>query len=412
MIRIYIYLLKRNLIELSINRVVAAFSLLAISKLVYPFSKPLGFSLLSKAARLYPNRFITRSSLHTFKKYQYVPSFVNPETNGRFGERVFILKEKASENEKGILLLMFNSTIRDFPLYLDVNKVMEDYYLILEPSWSGFFIDEILQYTKFSSPVWVLSGYFKDFEFLKQLGSNLIPLPIGPCDWVDPELTGRVLSSVKKYDIVFNSNWASWKRHQVLFSAIKKITRPVRVALIGVELEGRNRKDIELLAKFYNVQHLIEIFERVPYIQALEITASSKCALLLSLKEGSNRALAEAMMCDVPVILLENHIGGIRKNINPMTGILTSETKLNNAILHMIEDFDHYSPRKWAIENASCFVSSQLVNTVFKQYSLDNHLEWSKDIWVRTNSPESCYTEASLNSNRPKFDYERFKLLG
>ncbi len=410
MLNTRLYLFKRKIIELNLVRKSLAFLLLFAGKLAYVFNNKLGFGMVSKAARLTSNDFIIYSALSSFKKGHYIPTFESPETQGEFGSRVFLLKEKSGGGEKGVVLLKFNSTIRDFPLFVDMERFSEDYFLVIEPSWTGLFLDEILQYTKFKFPIWVLSAYEKDYELLAAMQSNLIPVRLGPCDWVDPQITESVLTPEKKYDIVFNSNWASWKRHQVLFSALKTIDQPLKVALIGVEWEGRTKRDIENLAHYYGVASLLDIHERIPFSEVLRITAESKCAILLSLKEGSNRALAEAMMCDVPVILLEEHIGGIRKNVTTETGLLTSEKNLCGAINNMLENHKNFTARKWAVNNASCFVSTKTLNTAIKEYAQNNNQSWNKDIWARANSPEPQYIDQALINEKPTFNYNLYRV--
>lgn len=409
MLNIRIYLLKRKLVELTILRKIVALCLLIAGRIVYKLDGKWGFRIVAKSARLTSSDFIIQSALSVFKRGHHTPSFSLPETRGDFGSRVFLLKQK-SDMEKGVVLLKFNSTIRDFPLFVNMEKFSKDYFLVIEPSWTGLFIDEILQYTRFTFPIWVLSAYQKDYELLEAMQSNLIPVKLGPCDWVDPGATAHVLTEQKKYDIVFNSNWAPWKRHQILFSTLKALKKPLKVALIGVEWEGRTKKDVVTLARFYGIDHLLEVHERIPYPEVLKITAASKCAILLSLKEGSNRALAEAMMCNTPVILLRDHIGGIQKNVTRDTGVLTSERKLGEAIESMLDTYKEYCPREWAINNASCFVSTKILNTAIKEYSIAHQQPWSTDIWVRANSPEPQYIDKTLNSEKLAFNYAIYRI--
>jgi len=51
----------------------------------------------------------------------------------------------------------------------------------------------------------------------------------------------------------------------------------------------------------------------------MDITCRATVSILPSLKEGSNRAMAESMFWNVPVVVLTNHVGGITKNIVPET---------------------------------------------------------------------------------------------
>ena len=114
---------------------------------------------------------------------------------------------------------------------------------------------------------------------------------------------------------------------------------------------------------------------------------------MLSLKEGSNRALAESMFCNVPVIALKRHVGGIRKNINRFTGVFADERKLHKHILEMLSNYQTFNPRSWANENISCIQSTIHLNHILQSTiaAFDPQSQWTTDIAIRSNSPESNY---------------------
>jgi glycosyltransferase involved in cell wall biosynthesis len=130
----------------------------------------------------------------------------------------------------------------------------------------------------------------------------------------------------------------------------------------------------------------------------MDLTCRSKVSILLSLKEGSNRAIAESIFCNVPVVVLSNHVGGIRKNIVPETGLLAEEAHLEAAVDRLIES--GISPRKWGVEHISCFKSNEKLNLILREAALRQGRPWTQDIAVRSNSPESSYACAK--------DAERF----
>jgi hypothetical protein len=214
---------------------------------------------------------------------------------------------------------------------------------------------------------------------------------MGPCDWVDPAVASSFIGSQHKFDIVINSNWGPAKRHHVLFKALVEIPSSLRVALIGFDWEGRTKAEILDLAYYYGIEHQLSIFEKIDFAEVMKINSCSKVAVLLSLKEGSNRAISESLFCDTPAIVLRNHIGGIVENITPQTGRLVDESALGSEIMLMLGKLADYSPRKWALNNISCFESTKSMNESLKKDAIAQGYKWTKDIVTKTNSPDLRY---------------------
>jgi glycosyltransferase involved in cell wall biosynthesis len=284
---------------------------------------------------------------------------------------------------------MFTEMIRLLYSSMNLPKLLQDYTLVFEPSWSGYCSPDFLRFTQFTEEIFVLSAEENDFAFLQRLGSNLIPIGLGPCDWVDPRVATPYLANPKEFDIVMNSNWAAWKRHHVLFRMLARADQRYKVVLIGGGWGGKTSSDIETLADFYGVREQLMILERLPYEKVMDVTCRSKVSILLSLKEGSNRAIAESLFCNVPVVVLSSHVGGIRKNIVPQTGVLTEERHLESAINRLLSS--DIRPRDWAMENVSCFKSSDKLNALLREQSLQRRRPWTQGIAGRSNSPESKY---------------------
>ena len=307
-----------------------------------------------------------------------------------FGTRLLVLKAFEPNGEKGVLLVMFSEMIRLLLSSMNLPKLLREYTLVFEPSWSGYCHPDLLQFTEFSEEIFVLAAEENDFAFLQRLGSNLKPVGLGPCDWVDPRMAAPYLANAKEFDIVMNSNWAPWKRHYALFRMLANAKlQQYKVALIGGPWAGKTQIDIKNLAEYYGVSDQLNIVERLSYEKVMDVTCQSRVSILLSLKEGSNRAIAESIFCDVPVVVLSNHVGGIKKNIVPQTGLLTDEEHLESAISTLLNT--SLRPRKWGLENISCFVSSARLNGLLREHALQRGEPWTRDIAGRSNSPESKY---------------------
>lgn len=111
--------------------------------------------------------------------------------------------------------------------------------------------------------------------------------------------------------------------------------------------------------------------------------------MLLSLKEGGNRAIAESIFCNVPVLLLRQHIGGVAKNIVPQTGVSIEEKDLEWATEHLLRK--NIDPRQWGLEHISCSKSSDRLNGILREHAVLQGRPWTEDIAERSNSPEGRY---------------------
>jgi len=311
-----------------------------------------------------------------------------------FGKRLLVLKAPLPGREKGVLYAKFSELFHMIPRAFDMTKLLEDYRLVLEPSWAGYCNEDILHFTKYDEEIYVAAPETSDYEFLQRLGSNLVPLPFGAGDWVDPRLF--VLDATpdgKKYDLLMNAHWGWGKRHHVLFRLLRKLRPETKVALIGFPWDGRKTRDLLELANYYGVYDQITLFESVSYDKVVHITAQCKIGVLLSLKEGANRAMTECMFCNVPVIVLAENIGGVKKNVNDRTGRVVPERQLASEIPLMLRRLDSYSPRQWALENISCLATARILNEQIKADAVRAGERWTQDLAIKTNSPELKYFE-------------------
>ncbi len=306
-----------------------------------------------------------------------------------FGNRLMVLKAPVAGGEKGVLFVMFSAMFQLLHSSMKLDRLLNDYTLVFEPSWSGYCHPGLLEYTRWNDDIFILAAEENDFTFLKHFGSNLIPVGMGPCDWVDPRAAAPYLENPKEFDIVMNSSWGPWKRHYVLFHMLRHAKRRFTAALIGSKWGDKTGADVARLARFYGVADQVKIFESIPYEQVMDITCRSKVSILLSLKEGANRAIAESIFCNVPVVVLSNNIGGARKNLVPETGLLTEEKDLESTIDRLHQSNLH--PREWGLEHISCLKSTEKLNRILREYALRQARPWTQDIAVRSNSPESKY---------------------
>lgn len=376
--------------------------LLVFGLLLYMTPKKLlAFKFVSQVHRSSRSSFLRSLALPLVTKFLTIhgeprnPNLSVEKFKSLIGRNIICIKPKLSVAEKGVILIKYSESMPLLPFFCDMERLLNDYTLVYEPSWSGYCTSDILHFTQYKQKIFVLAKQRDDYIFLEQLKSNLIPLKMGPCDWVDPSIAETFAGAARKFDLVLNSNWSTAKRHQVLFKAMAKMPSSLKVVLIGFAWGERTKDEILDLAQYYGVEDQLTIFENISFDKVMEINSYSKIALLLSLKEGSNRAISESLFCDTPAIVLNNHIGGIVENITLETGMLVNESQLNDKILLMLENLQKYTPRKWALQNISCFESTRSLNESLKAESILQGGIWSQDIVIRTNSPNLRYLDTT-----------------
>jgi hypothetical protein len=310
-----------------------------------------------------------------------------------FGRRIAVLKEPGPGGERGVLFVMFSEMLSLLFATMDVRRLAADFTIVSEPTWCGYCDETFLRCAMLRENIFVLAAQEDDYAFLQRLNSNLVPVDLGCCDWVDPRVAEPFINNRKEFDIVMNSHWGALKRHHVLFRMLRRAKKRYKVLLIGGSWEGRSAVDVIALAKHYGVQDQLTLVEHLPYEKVMDLTCRARVSILLSLKEGSNRATAESIFCNVPVIVLSNHIGGIVKHVRPETGLLAKETALEAAVETLLDS--NLNPRQWGIEHISFTRSSEKLNAILRSHALQSGRPWTRDIAPRSNSPESKYASAS-----------------
>ena len=194
-------------------------------------------NLISAAARVCPNRLILQISENICKKVLQKISIDNSQWdqvvkdfNRNIVEKGIILKQPI-ENEKGVLLVSFeNQWIR--LLYNSIiEKLCENYILVIAPSWSPphssafFLIDKFWKGTLFT-----LLSNDEDYNAYKRISSKAIPVKLLASNWVLPSKFVP-LKNDKVWDIIVLANFSTYKRHFFIFKMLGKIPKKYKVVL-------------------------------------------------------------------------------------------------------------------------------------------------------------------------------------
>ena len=184
------------------------------------------------------------------------------------------------------------------------------------------------------------------------------------------------------------ASWGKVKRHQVLFSTLRSMTKNLRVLLVGQDQEGRNADTIRDLARWYGVADRFSILSNQPYREVTKLFCQARASVVLSRLEGSCVVVAESLFADAPVALLHGAEIGSRVFINEQTGRFLDGNNLARDLTDFVQNADRYQPRAWAEQNISCFRSSQILNDLLKQKALERGETWTVDIAPMQWSPD------------------------
>ncbi|OQX11384.1 MAG: hypothetical protein BWK76_19250, partial [Desulfobulbaceae bacterium A2] len=291
---------------------------------------------------------------------------------------LLVLKPCLGPREKGVIFLNFDETVDKFFAMYDVERLAHEYRIVVEPSAWGYQQARMYLLRGLDTDVVVESQYLQDYKYIDQLGGSMRPIRLGAGDWVDPDLFASGRETEKKYDLAMVANWLKWKRHKLLFQAMRQLGPSIgKVALVGYPIEGRTSKEILALAKRYGVEEKIDLYEKISAPEVAEILRSSKAGIMLSKKEGANRGIYECWFSDIPIILTSSNIGVNRDHINQETGTLADDRELAEAIRTVCQQHAEFQPRAWALHNTGWKNASHRLNEFLKKLALQQHEEWT-----------------------------------
>lgn len=327
----------------------------------------------------------------------------NDENPRRQGDLIILKRYDPATGEKGVIMLKYTLSLWRFPAMFDVAALAERYAFVLEPSSWGYEDPGFFLYAGSDMDVVVQSPWRRDYEFITQLESNIAAIRVGAGDWVDP----RIFSSVKParertFDLVAVSAWSALKRHEDLFRAVAALHaqgRTLRIALIGYPVDWTQAK-IRQLAARYGIEQSCTIFEAVPQSVVARVVGDSRLYVLMSRREGANRALYEALWCDTPVAVFDAHRGVNTDIVGGEVGTLYDADGLASAIARVLDDPDRYHARAWAERNTGYRNSTDTIDATLKKLAEARGLPWTSGLAAKINAPDMFYVDDA--------DVERF----
>jgi glycosyltransferase involved in cell wall biosynthesis len=315
--------------------------------------------------------------------------------------------------EKGIYLIKFTGTFQYYIERVDIDALRKLYYIVLEPSWAGYCLSEILWWTKFDDPIFVEASEKSDYEFILNLSTNLVPLTIGSSDWVNHDSFFPIPETEEKiYDFIYVSNHSRIKRNFLLLQALAKIKNHNFKAALVCSGWGDERDYTYALRTKLGLTDKVDIIEKLSQKDLNILLNKSKVNLLLSLKEGSNRSIFESMFANTPCLVLQSNIGVNKTYINAHTGLLIPEKDLPQTLLWYRYHWQEFSPRKWAMENISIFKTKEKLDNIIASHALARGGVFSVGSALKINASEATYYDDSEaremhDTNRVREQFEK-----
>jgi glycosyltransferase involved in cell wall biosynthesis len=329
------------------------------------------------------------------------------------GTRVLVLKSPAV-NEKGVVLIDYTFAFALFAKSFDVERIAQQYYFVLEPSWSGYCDLDILYYTKFNFPVFVQAPEPKDAALLQNIKCNLVPLPVGDNWWVDHRIYRPVAGVSKDVDVVMVGSWGSYKRHFRFFAALAGLRSKgerLKAVMVGYP-GGYTREDIYRHARHYGVHDQVEFHEHLPPEEVNLQYNRAKVNLVWSRREGCNRSSVEGMFAGVPCIFRDGfNYGHQYDHVNTQTGCYASERDLPNRMLWLTKNPQQFCPRAWVLENMSCQRATAILNEAIRRVAIRAGENWTRDLVVKVTYVGAMRYWDEDDAQRFRMDYDFLRSL-
>src|SRR5262249_33711617 len=191
-------------------------------------------------------------------------------------------------------------------------------------------------------------------------------------------------------DLIMGANFAKFKRHFALFTAIRRMPAHLRIVLIGQDQDGRTMDTIQHEARCFGVGDRFRVLSNQAYRQVVEWLCRARASVILSRREGSCVVVAESLFAGTPAAGLGNAELGSRAFLHAHPGRFLDEDRLAEQLTDFVERADSYTPRQWAVDNISCFKSTATLNSMLKRHALANGGEWTRDIVPLCWRPDPC----------------------
>ncbi|WP_421842847.1 glycosyltransferase [Marinobacter algicola] len=380
---VILFLVSRLLVSLSLNNKAIKYLLMSIRYSYYGPSQEL----------LY----------REFRKFDFT-EFLSKSTSKKDAVgRTIVLSapytDKSGAFRKGVMLLTFSHTFSFFIKHDNWDRLNQNFAFILEPSWAGYADPDILAFAQAAEHCVIQASEIKDRILINTIFPEVPCIDTGASNWIDDRFfyfDKDCSVESKEFDAIYVANLNPIKRVYRAIDAVKeakKLKSDIKVAIVCAGWGSGSYDELRSHIAYRGVVDNLTLFEGMAQDKLLDLVLRSKCSILLSLKEGSNRVLFESMFLDVPVICISENVGVNKSYINSQTGILIPDKLVDKALCFMVDNYTKFSPRRWAMRSISPEVTTKSLSELLEGYygvDLNCKLE------IKVNSPEVQYRREDL----------------
>lgn len=280
-----------------------------------------------------------------------------------------VLREPTTR-DKGVLYISFEYNWLRLVAHERLSRVMQHFYVVGASSWSPTDFSCLANLSGASEdPFFVGISNQADLAAYRAAAPVIVPVSQLASDWVDPaEFTPRPVSD-RDIDIVMVAHWAKWKRHWLLFRALRNLPGRLNVVLVGRDVDGRTADTLLAEARESGVRQQVTVFTNINAKAVRQLLSRSRVSVVLSAREGSCVSVAESLAADCPVACLyESHIGSL-KYINERTGRRAHAFSLDRTLMELLESSAELSPREWYSSNSGCWHASKSLDNELANYA-------------------------------------------
>ncbi len=360
------------------------------------FTRFLGDFTNGAAPRTLADNPFAQQFLHTAEAAQHRAHLRTLSREERLSMRgnLIVLKNPGL-NERGVLLLQYTHVFGRFLVNYDVRKLSQRFSIVLEPSWLPYPDPYWAMFSCRETPV--VSELMNEAaaEALHRSELPLIPLSLGAQDWINPD-DFRPMPGVKKdYDLVMIASFAPFKRHYVVFEAMRRLRpRRLRLALVGGTWQ-RTRAEMDAEIRSYGLQDDVDVYQGLSAAQINDLLNRSKYNVLFSKVEGGNRALMEGFAAGTPCIVYKHIFGPRHADINEHTGYLADDHELVSLLPQALEQYEKFRAREWFVEHTGCYNATRKLNAVLQEEAQRRSENWTSDIVCKVNRNDLVYRDPS-----------------
>ena len=210
-----------------------------------------------------------------------------------------ILKVPGPAGEKGVLFLAMEEDLSPLLRSVRGTPFFIDYDVVALSSWSPPNVSTLAILSDIagmsSDPIYIGISNIEDTDIYNMLSPVVRPVPLMACDWLKPEEFKPLPRAQRDIDILMVANCAAYKRHWLLFDALRKMKRNLCVVLVGGELCGRNVAALKKEARIFGVKQDLIFTGPIPVEQVHEHQARARVSVILSQREGACVAVAESL---------------------------------------------------------------------------------------------------------------------